>query len=102
MYGGAKWIPLAQDKVVDKFVNNFIKTRNFSTDYENVKFSDKVLTAWSLLASYLVRESGKRDVPFGLQTMFENKIFSRLRQHCKDKHYTPSKKEKRGPQTIKH
>jgi hypothetical protein len=42
MYGGANWIPLAQDKVVDKFVNSFIKTRNYSTDYESVKFSDKV------------------------------------------------------------
>jgi hypothetical protein len=42
MYGGADWIPLAQDKVVDKFVNSFIKTRNFSTDYESAKFSNKV------------------------------------------------------------
>jgi hypothetical protein len=42
IYGGAKWIPLAQDKVVGKFVNSFIKTRNFSTNYESVQFSDKV------------------------------------------------------------
>jgi len=41
-YGGGNWIPLAQDKVVDKFVNSFIKTRNSSTDYESVKFSDNV------------------------------------------------------------
>jgi hypothetical protein len=42
MYGGANRIPLAQVKVVGKFVNSFIKTRNFSTDYESVKFSDTV------------------------------------------------------------
>jgi hypothetical protein len=41
-YGGANWIPLAQDKFVDKFVNSFIKTRNSSTDNGSVKFSDKV------------------------------------------------------------
>lgn len=41
-YGGGNWIPLAHDKFVDKFVNSFIKTRNSSTDYKSVKFSDKV------------------------------------------------------------
>jgi hypothetical protein len=34
MYEGVDWIPLAQDKVVDKFVNSFIKTRNSSIDYK--------------------------------------------------------------------
>ena len=76
MYEGADWIPLAQDKVVDKFVNSFIKTRNSSIDYERVKFFKQGLTVWSLLGSYLARESGKRYVPFGLHTMFENKMFS--------------------------
>jgi len=42
MYGGGNWIPLAQNKVVDKFINGFIKTRNSSTEYESVKFSEKV------------------------------------------------------------
>ena len=53
------------------------------------------------MGSYLVRESGKRHVPFRLQTMFENKMFSRLRQHCKDKHYTCGKKRKTRASNIK-
>jgi hypothetical protein len=41
----------------------------------------------------LIRE---RDVPFGLQTMFENKIFSRIRKHCQDKNHTSGEGEGGG------